>query len=46
MKYVYRMPLKMFMEVSVEAKESKMSIRAYITKNFGIRGECIKVEVF
>lgn len=44
MKYIYRMSRKMFYETLVEARESKMKLEKYITANFGIRGECVKVE--
>lgn len=45
MKYIYRMSRKMFCETLAEARESKMKIEKYITANFGIRGECVKVEI-
>ena len=45
MKYVYRMSRKMFLETLADAKGCGMCITQYITKNFGIIGECIKVEI-
>lgn len=45
MKYIYRMSKKMFLETLSDAKESKMSVEKYITANFGLLGECVKVEI-
>ncbi len=45
MKYIYRMTRKMFYATLSEAKENNMKVEQYITANFGIRGECVKVEI-
>lgn len=45
MKYVYRMSKDMFYETLADAKRCSMHITQYITENFGLIGECIKVEV-
>lgn len=45
MKYIYRMSRQMFFATLVEAQKSKMKVEQYITANFGIRGECVKVEI-
>lgn len=45
MKYVYRMSRKMFWETADDAREAGIGITKYITENFGLRGECIKIEI-
>lgn len=46
MKYVYRMSREMFNQVKNDAKISNMRINEYITIFFGLKGECIKVEIY
>lgn len=45
MKYIYKMSKKMFIETLTDASDAKMSVEEYVTTYFGIRGECIKVEI-
>lgn len=45
MKYIYKMSREMFWETAQDAWDSKMTIEEYITKTFGIIGECVKVEI-
>lgn len=45
MKYIYRMSRGMFYATLAEAQGSNMKVEQYITANFGIRGECVKVEI-
>lgn len=35
----------MFFATLKEAREDNMKLEKYITANFGIRGECVKVEI-
>lgn len=45
MKYVYRMSKEMFLETVIDARKAKMSVEEYVTSTFGLRGECVKVEI-
>lgn len=45
MKYIYRTSKRAFYRIFIEAYESHMKIEQYVTENFGIRGECARVEV-
>lgn len=46
MNYIYKMSRAMFYETLIDARKSKMSIEDYVTAIFGLRGKCVKVEVF
>lgn len=45
MKYIYKMSKKMFFKTLIDANKAKMSVEKYVTAHFGLRGECIKVEI-
>lgn len=45
MEYIYRMSRKMFLETCEDARKDKMSVEKYVTVNFGLLGECVKVEI-
>lgn len=45
MKYIYKMSFSMYLELLRNALESRESVEEYITKTFGLLGECVKVEV-
>lgn len=45
MKYIYKMSREMFWKTFADAEESKMTVEEYITKTFGLLGECVKVEI-
>lgn len=45
MKYIYKMSMEMFLETSKDAMESGMTIEKYVTKTFGLLGECVKVKI-
>lgn len=45
MKYIYRMSRRMFFATLKDIQEDHMKLEKYITANFGLRGECVKVEI-
>lgn len=45
MKYIYKMSRKMYHETAFDANRARMTIKEYITKTFGLIGECVKVEI-
>lgn len=46
MEYIYRMSREMFNQVKKDADISNMRVEKYITSFFGLKGKCIKVEVY
>lgn len=44
-KYIYKMSRDMYWATVFDAERCGMSITEYVTRYFGIIGECIKVEI-
>ena len=45
MKFVYRVSFLTYCQIMHEARKSGMKETEYVTKNFGLLGECVKVEI-